>query len=99
MLFSSITGSKKSLHVGKTDEEAVIDTIKHTGPAVLIALIITALGFFSLFTSSVPMIQDFGKLLMIGIAMLFYFLAFPGSYHSLWDSIRSLNGIYLARLV
>ncbi|WP_164997825.1 hydrophobe/amphiphile efflux-3 (HAE3) family transporter [Methanolobus psychrotolerans] len=69
---------EEELARGNTDEEAVIDTIKHTGPAVLIALIITALGFFSLFTSSVPMIQDFGKLLIIGIVMCFISSLFIG---------------------
>ncbi len=57
---------------------AVIETVKHTGPAVLIALIITALGFVSLFTSSVPMVQDFGKLLLIGIIMCFIASLFVG---------------------
>ncbi|MDG6244997.1 MAG: RND family transporter [Methanolobus sp.] len=69
---------EEELERGETDEEAIIDTIKHTGPAVLIALIITALGFFSLFTSSVPMIRDFGKLLMIGIVMCFISSLFLG---------------------
>jgi hypothetical protein len=69
---------EEELARGETDEEAVIDTVKHTGPAVLIALIITALGFFSLFTSTVPMIQDFGKLLMIGIVMCFISSLFLG---------------------
>ncbi|WP_406658260.1 hydrophobe/amphiphile efflux-3 (HAE3) family transporter [Methanolobus sp. ZRKC2] len=57
---------------------AVIETVKHTGPAVLIALGITGLGFVSLFTSSVPMIQDFGKLLLIGIIMCFMSSLFVG---------------------
>ena len=69
---------EEELEHGESDEEAVIATIKHTGPAVLIALIITALGFFSLFTSTVPMIQDFGKLLMIGIVMCFLSSLFVG---------------------
>ncbi|MBN2109755.1 MAG: RND family transporter [Methanosarcinaceae archaeon] len=69
---------EEELAKGDSPEEAVVDTIKHTGPAVLIALIITALGFFSLFTSSVPMIQDFGKLLMIGILMCFLSSLFVG---------------------
>nr|WP_281361324.1 RND family transporter [Methanolobus zinderi] len=69
---------EEELAKGESPEEAVIDTVKHTGPAVLIALIITALGFFSLFTSSVPMIQDFGKLLMIGILMCFLSSLFVG---------------------
>lgn len=57
---------------------AVINTVKHTGPAVLIALGITGLGFVSLFTSSVPMVQDFGKLLLIGIIMCFISSLFVG---------------------
>ncbi|MDR2944722.1 MAG: RND family transporter [Methanosarcinales archaeon] len=46
--------------------EAVISTFKYTGPAVLTALFVTCVSFVSLLTSSVPMIQDFGKLLVIG---------------------------------
>jgi len=69
---------EEELEYGNSDEEAVINTIKNTGPAVLIALVITALGFFSLFTSTVPMIQDFGKLLMIGITMCFVSSLFVG---------------------
>ncbi len=60
------------------EAQAVIETIKHTGPAVLIAVTITGLGFFSLFTSSVPMIQDFGKLLLTGIIMCFLSSLFVG---------------------
>ncbi|MCL7410308.1 MAG: RND family transporter [Methanosarcinaceae archaeon] len=60
------------------EKKAVIQTIKHTGPAVLIALVITGLGFFSLFTSTVPMIQDFAKLLLIGITMCFLASLFVG---------------------
>ncbi|WP_135611050.1 RND family transporter [Methanococcoides sp. AM1] len=69
---------EEELERGETPAEAVVDTIKHTGPAVLIALIITALGFFSLLTSSVPMIQDFAKLLLIGIVMCFLASLFVG---------------------
>jgi hydrophobe/amphiphile efflux-3 (HAE3) family protein len=60
------------------EAKAVIQTIKHTGPAVLTALVITGLGFFSLFTSTVPMIQDFAKLLLIGIMMCFLTSLFVG---------------------
>lgn len=71
---------------------AVIETIKHTGPAVLIALAMTALGFFSLFTSTVPMIQDFGKLLMIGIVMCYLSSIFVGVVTlSLFDSYADKN--------
>lgn len=58
--------------------KAIITTLKHTGPAVLIALTMTALGFVSLFTSSVPMIRDFGKLLTIGIIMCYIAAMFVG---------------------
>jgi len=69
---------EEELESGVSGDEAVIATIKHIGPAVLIALTITALGFFSLFTSTVPMIQDFGKLLLIGIFMCFLSALFVG---------------------
>ncbi len=69
---------EEELERGEDEAQAVIETIKHTGPAVLIAVTITGLGFFSLFTSSVPMIQDFGKLLLIGIVMCFLSSLFVG---------------------
>ena len=54
---------------------------------MLIALSMTALGFFSLFTSSVPMIRDFGKLLTIGIIMCYIAALFVGLITvSLFDS-------------
>lgn len=46
--------------------DAVIAAFKYTGPAVMTALFVTCISFVSLLTSSVPMIQDFGKLLIIG---------------------------------
>ncbi len=69
---------EEELERGEDEAQAVIETIKHTGPAVLIAVTITGLGFFSLFTSSVPMIQDFGKLLLLGIIMCFLSSLFVG---------------------
>ena len=69
---------EEELEKGESEAEAVIETVKHTGPAVLIAVLITSMGFVSLFTSSVPMIRDFGKLLMIGVAMCFLASLFVG---------------------
>lgn len=40
-------------------------------PAVFTALVATALGFVALYTSPVPMIQDFGKMLTIGLIISF----------------------------
>jgi len=69
---------EEELHKDGNKSRAIIQTLKHTGPAVLIALSMTALGFFSLFTSSVPMIKDFGKLLTIGIIMCYLAAMFVG---------------------
>ena len=40
-------------------------------PAILVAMIATGLGFLALYTSEVPMIADFGKMLTIGIIVSF----------------------------
>ena len=65
---------------GRVDDakKAVLETARHTAPAVLIAVIITGLGFVSLFTSSVPMIQDFGMLCLVGIICCFFSALFIG---------------------
>jgi len=63
---------------GESIATAAIETIAHTAPAVLIALIITGAGFFSLFSSSVPMIREFGLLCLIGIIMCYISSLFVG---------------------
>lgn len=64
----------------KSDDakRAVRETVRHTAPAVVIAVIITGLGFVSLFTSSVPMIRDFGLLCLVGIVCCFFSALFIG---------------------
>ncbi len=52
-------------------EQALIKTLKKTVPAVLTAMISTALGLLSLYRSKVPMINDFGSMLTIGIIFAF----------------------------
>ena len=52
-------------------QNAVIRTIKKLAPNILTALVATALGLLSLYTSPVPMIQDFGKMLSIGMVVSF----------------------------
>lgn len=47
------------------------NTITKMVPAVFTAMIATALGFVALYTSPVPMIQDFGKMLTIGLIVSF----------------------------
>ena len=53
------------------EEGQVKGTLKSVGRAVAIAVLATALGFVSLYVSPVPMIQDFGKMLTIGVAIAF----------------------------
>ncbi len=64
-----------------SSRKALIKTVRKMVPAVLIAMISTALGLLSLYRSDVPMIQDFGSMLTIGIMIafaiaLFVFLPF-----------------------
>jgi len=46
-------------------------TVTKMVPAILTALLATAVGFLALYTSPVPMIQDFGKMLTIGMVVSF----------------------------
>lgn len=55
----------------KDNKKALKITIKKMVPAVLIAMIATALGLLSLYRSKVPMINDFGTMLTIGIVAAF----------------------------
>ena len=55
----------------KKAKDSLNKTIKKMVPAVLTAMIATALGFISLYASPVPMIQDFGKMLTIGLVVSF----------------------------
>lgn len=52
-------------------KKALIKTYKEMAPAIFVAMIATGLGFLALFTSDVPMIADFGKMLTIGIVISF----------------------------
>lgn len=66
------------------EEKDIEKTAKHIGKAVFIAVIATMLGFISLFASPVPMIQDFGKMLTIGV-----FISFLGSLFILLPTLRA----------
>ena len=48
-------------------DDAVYTTITRTGPAVMYAMLATSLGFAAMFVSTVPMVQSFGLVAMIGI--------------------------------
>ncbi|MDX9917762.1 MAG: hydrophobe/amphiphile efflux-3 (HAE3) family transporter [Gudongella sp.] len=53
------------------EECSVKITLTQIGKAVGLAVLATVLGFVSLFASPVPMIQDFGKMLTIGVLVSF----------------------------
>jgi len=65
---------------GKTGSpvKAVISTVNNTAIPVMIALSITAAGFVSLLTSSVPMTRDFGLICLIGLFMCYLSALFVG---------------------
>lgn len=53
------------------EEHSVKTTLVQIGKAVGLAVLATVLGFVSLFASPVPRIQDFGKMLTIGVIVSF----------------------------
>jgi len=52
-------------------ESALRKTLKHMVPAVGTAILASVLGFTALYVSPVPMVQDFGKMLTIGVIISF----------------------------
>ncbi|MHB8117719.1 MAG: hydrophobe/amphiphile efflux-3 (HAE3) family transporter [Methanothrix sp.] len=63
---------------GGSPTKAVIQTVSHVSMPVMIALIITAMGFVSLLTSSVPMTRDFGLLCLVGLFLCYLSALFVG---------------------
>lgn len=63
---------------GTPPVQAVVETISHVSVPVMIALVITAMGFVSLLTSSVPMTRDFGLLCLIGLFLCYLSALFVG---------------------
>ncbi len=63
--------AEEELAKGESPSEAIINTVKNTGPAVGIAVMATSLGFVALFISTVPMIRDFGKMSLIGVILCY----------------------------
>lgn len=63
---------------GQSPVRAVVETVNHVSVPVMIALIITAMGFVSLLTSSVPMTRDFGLTCLIGLFLCYLSALFVG---------------------
>lgn len=53
------------------EELSVTTALTQTGKAIAMAVLASMLGFISLYVSPVPMIQDFGKMLTIGVVISF----------------------------
>ena len=63
---------------GESPVKAVVETVGHVSLPVMIALIITAMGFVSLLTSSVPMTRDFGLICLVGLFLCYLSALFVG---------------------
>jgi hypothetical protein len=61
---------------GETVKQAIIDAVTHIGPAIGVAIITACLGFAALYFSPVPMIRDFGSMLIIGVAVCYILAIF-----------------------
>jgi hydrophobe/amphiphile efflux-3 (HAE3) family protein len=61
----------EELMKGKDIAEAAISTVSHVALPVIIAMVITEAGFVSLLSSTVPSINDFGKVCIIGLVMCY----------------------------
>lgn len=59
------------LRKGKTQEEAIVITLKEIGLATLLTSITTAIGFATLFTSRIAPIRDFGINAAIGVIIAY----------------------------
>lgn len=62
---------EEELRRSESYRAAVCATVGNLGPAVMSALIVTCVSFISLLTSAVPMIRDFGYLLIIGCVLCY----------------------------
>jgi hydrophobe/amphiphile efflux-3 (HAE3) family protein len=52
---------------GRTLKEAVINSLIYVGPSIGIAVVAVCLSFIAMLFSPIPMIQDFGRMLLIGV--------------------------------
>jgi hypothetical protein len=55
---------------GRAVEASADTTVRHMGPPLSLAMVAAVVGFLALLRSQVPMIQDFGLLLSVGVTVL-----------------------------
>jgi uncharacterized protein len=51
--------------------QAVVNTVTRAGPAVVCAMLATAIGFMAMWISPLPMIRSFGQVCVIGVVFCF----------------------------
>lgn len=80
---------KQQLFRDRSYEQAMEFSIEHNFRPVLLATVTTAIGFLSLNLSSSPAIQDFGRIVALGIAfaLLYTFTLLPALL--IWVSIKT----------
>jgi len=76
---------------GRSVAQAIISAVTHITPAVGTALITVCLAFAALFISPVPMIRDFGQMLLIGLVMCYLVALFVLLSIIYWRDRRSNN--------
>lgn len=59
--------------------EALVGTVSNTGPAVLLAMLATTMGFIAMLLTPIPMIKSFGLVAIIGVSCSYLtsLLGFP----------------------
>lgn len=74
------TQLKKKLKLGKPKEQAIFETFKELTFAVGLTIFTTAVGFLSLYFTSIPALKAFGLWTGIGIVVIFFAVIFltPG---------------------
>ncbi len=76
---------------GKTLADAILASVAHIGPAISIALIAVCLGFAALLFSPVPMIRDFGLMLIVGVIACYIVAIFFPLTILYWHDHRALQ--------
>jgi len=76
----------------KSPADAVIASITHIGPAIGFALLSVCLGFTAMFLSPVPMVRDFGLMVIIGTIVCYIVALFFTLLILYWRDSRPGKG-------
>ncbi len=79
----------EEMRKGRTAAQALVNSITFMGPAVGIALIVVCLSLASLFISPLPMIRDFGVMLLLGLVICYLAALFLSLIILHWRDSRS----------